>query len=102
MNWNIIDQPIAQEWVRALCLTLMHSLWQGLIAAIAAAAILLCTRKSKPAFRYNLLASVMLAFMAGTIGTFGLILRNAPVALGSISAQSMSWGQQTRFQTMRG
>jgi bla regulator protein BlaR1 len=97
MNWNIFDQPIAQEWVRALCLTLMHSLWQGLIAAIAAAAILLCTRKSKPAFRYNLLASVMLAFMAGTIGTFGLILRNAPVALGSISAQSMSWGQQTAF-----
>ncbi|MDR6806269.1 beta-lactamase regulating signal transducer with metallopeptidase domain [Dyadobacter sp. BE34] len=98
MNWNIIDQPIAHEWVRALCLTLMHSLWQGLVAAIGAGIILLCTRKSKPAFRYNLLALVMLLFVVGTVLTFNLMIRDSGEISGSVVVFSKEWGVPTTFQ----
>lgn len=98
MNWNIIDQPTAHEWVRALCLTLMHSLWQGLIAAIAAGGILLCTRKSKPALRYNMLALVLLLFVSGTILTFTLMTRGMNAASASAVVFSKEWLVRTTFQ----
>lgn len=97
MNWNIIDQPAARQWIEALCLTLMHSLWQGLVAAILAGVILLSTRKSKPAFRYNLLALVMVVFVAGAIGTFVFVLRDASATMASMLTQPMPWAQQKVF-----
>lgn len=96
MNWNIIDQPTAHEWVRALCLTLMHSLWQGLVAAILAGGILLSTRKSKPAFRYNMLALVMLLFVASAVLTFSLMIRNNNAA--TAVAISEGWMMRVTFQ----
>lgn len=77
MNWNIIDQPAAHQWIEALCLTLVHSLWQGLIAAILAGSILVSTRKSKPVLRYNLLALVMLLFVSGAVLTFLLTIEGS-------------------------
>lgn len=74
MNWNIIDQPATHEWIQALCLMLVHSLWQGLLAAILAGGILVSTRKSKPALRYNLLAFVMLLFVSSAVLTFILTI----------------------------
>lgn len=88
MNWNIIDQQVAQEWVRALCLTLMHSLWQGLVAAIVAGGILLCTRRSRPAFRYNMLALALLLFVSGTVLTFNLMMRDISERSASITVFS--------------
>lgn len=96
MNWNIIDQPTAHEWVRALCLTLMHSLWQGLVAAIVAGGILLCTRKSKPSFRYNMLALVMLFFVAGVVLTFNLMMRDTSTAQAVVL--SKDWVMPAAFQ----
>lgn len=98
MNWNIIDQPTAHEWVRALCLTLMHSLWQGLVAAIVAGAILLCTRKSRPAFRYNMLALTMLLFVSGTVLTFNLMIRDIGEVSASAVIFSREWVMQAAFQ----
>lgn len=97
MNWNIIDQSTAHEWVRALCLTLMHSLWQALIAAIVAGGILLCTRKSKPALRYNMLSLVMLLFVVATAATFVFTLKNTSIETASVVAQSMPWGKNSVF-----
>lgn len=74
MNWNWIDQPAAYQWVEALCLTFVHSLWQGLLAAVLAGGILLFSRKSMPAVRYNLLAGVMLLLMGSAVLTFALVL----------------------------
>ncbi len=96
MNWNITDLPIAQEWARALCLTLVHSLWQGLLAAIVTGGILLCTRTSKPEFRYNLLASVLMLFVIGAGLTFSLMLRD--VSQGSGGALSGEWMISAAFQ----
>src|SRR5215210_3801225 len=45
--------------LQALCRTFIHSLWQGVIAAILAGFILLFTRKSSALLRYNLLGLVL-------------------------------------------
>jgi hypothetical protein len=42
------------ETTHALFYMLVHSLWQGLLLALAAAVVLVLTKKSKPALRYNL------------------------------------------------
>ena len=55
---------------RALCLMLVHSLWQGFLAAVIAGIIILCTRKSTAALRYNLLMLDLLVFLTLTGFTF--------------------------------
>ncbi|HVW95392.1 MAG TPA: M56 family metallopeptidase [Mucilaginibacter sp.] len=56
--------------VRALGTTLMHSLWQGALLAFAGGLIIVFTRKSTAALRYNLLTGAMMLFTLGVIGTF--------------------------------
>ena len=46
---------ISDKMMQALCWTLLHSLWQGLLLAIIAALIIMITRRSSPALRYNLI-----------------------------------------------
>jgi len=54
---------ISHDITRALCLMLVHSLWQGFLAAVIAGIIILCTRKSRVALRYNLLMLDLLLFL---------------------------------------
>jgi beta-lactamase regulating signal transducer with metallopeptidase domain len=56
--------------VRAICWTLIHSLWQGLILAALAGLLVLFTRKSVAAFRYNMLATLFFVFMGVVTFTF--------------------------------
>ena len=65
--------------VKALCDTLIHSLWQGLVLAAITGLIIVFTRKSTPAKRYNLLITALLLFAAATISTFIIALNYAPV-----------------------
>ncbi len=98
MKWNIIDQPAAHQWIEALCLTLVHSLWQGLIAAILAGGILVSTRKSKPVLRYNLLALVMLLFVSGAILTFLLTIGGSGSASAAMIVFTGEWAAPTVLQ----
>ena len=66
--------------MRALCDTLIHSLWQGLILAAVTGCIVIFTRKSSPARRYNFLIAALVLFTAATVVTFVLNLRQ-PSAL---------------------
>lgn len=61
---------ISGDTVSALCWTLLHSLWQGLLAAVVAGTIILCTRRAAASLRYNLLGGVVLFFLAGVVFTF--------------------------------
>jgi bla regulator protein BlaR1 len=54
----------------ALCNTLMHSLWQGILLTAIAGLIIICTRKTSSALRYNLLISALIVFAAGVSVTF--------------------------------
>lgn len=56
--------------IQALCLTLVHSLWQGFLASVAAGIIILSTRKSKATVRYNLLTADLILFLLVAACTF--------------------------------
>jgi len=55
--------------LRAICWTLLHSLWQGLIFAIVAGIVLVLTKKASSSLRYNLLCGMIL-FLAVSGCTF--------------------------------
>ena len=50
--------------LRAVCWTLLHSLWQGLILAMVAGIIMVLSKKASSALRYNLLCTLMILFLA--------------------------------------
>jgi bla regulator protein blaR1 len=56
--------------IKALFNTLLHSLWQGILLAIVTGLIIICTKKAKAAFRYNLLIAALVLFAAGAVFTF--------------------------------
>lgn len=59
-----INHWFLNEFVPALCRTFLHSLWQGLLAALLGAVIFLCTKRSGAVVRYN---SLLLLF-------FGMVI----------------------------
>ena len=58
------------QLIKALGNTLIHSLWQGVLLAIAGGLIIVFTKKLSAALRYNLLICATLLFACGTIITF--------------------------------
>lgn len=56
--------------VKALCNTLMHSLWQGILLAVITGAIIIFTKKASAAYRYNLLIGALTLFALGVTATF--------------------------------
>jgi bla regulator protein blaR1 len=54
----------------AVAWTLFHSLWQGLIAALLAALVMIATRRSPASRRYNLLTGLMLLLSLTLATTF--------------------------------
>ncbi|WP_413669443.1 M56 family metallopeptidase [Mucilaginibacter sp. Mucisp86] len=56
--------------VKALCSTLIQSLWQGVLLAALAGIIIVCTRRSSPANRYNLLIAGLAIFACTVAFTF--------------------------------
>jgi len=62
--------PLADNLIKAACWTLLHSLWQGLLLAAIAGAIVMSTRKTAAAYRYNLLVALFGTFILVSIGTF--------------------------------
>ncbi|HEV3324169.1 MAG TPA: M56 family metallopeptidase [Puia sp.] len=66
---------IPDNIIRAVCWTLLHSLWQGLILAVVAGAVMVFTRKAKSTTRYNLLGILVLAFLVVSGYTFSHELR---------------------------
>jgi bla regulator protein BlaR1 len=63
-------QWIPGSVVKAFSWTLIHSLWQGLAAAVVAGLIVACTRKSAASLRYNLFALTLLVFIIISAVTF--------------------------------
>lgn len=54
----------------AFCWMLVHSLWQGLLFTIITGVVMLLTRKSSAALRYNIMCALLFAFVAVCGGTF--------------------------------
>ena len=65
------------EIMKALCWTLIHSLWQGLLLAIIGGAIILFTKRSGSVIRYNSLSVLFFLFVASACITFARQMRMA-------------------------
>lgn len=59
-----------ENLISALSWTLVHSLWQGLLLAAAAAIVLGVAARSTAALRYNLLCALLCGFVFATVSTF--------------------------------
>jgi bla regulator protein blaR1 len=63
--------------MQAICWTLLHSVWEGLILAILAGIAILFTGKSSAAVRYNLLSLLFIMFLVCIGITFEMQLQHA-------------------------
>ncbi len=66
---------LSDHIIKALCNTLLHSLWQGILLAIVAGAIIIFTKKGSAAYRYNLLVCALALFAGSVLFTFMWQLR---------------------------
>jgi beta-lactamase regulating signal transducer with metallopeptidase domain len=70
MRISFINEWLTSDFTRAFAWTLIHSLWQGLVAALVAALIILFTKKSTAGLRYYLFSAVFLLFLLTSFFTF--------------------------------
>lgn len=90
MAFLSIISPATDRLISALCNTLLHSLWQGLILAAVTGLIVLFTRKSTAAMRYNLLISALALFAVGVGTTFWLQFGEAKPAVTDVVTTGIS------------
>lgn len=60
---NLLTSETTHALIRQIGVALGHSLWIGVVAALLAAAVVMCTRRSRPEIRYNLLTGLLLLFI---------------------------------------
>ena len=70
MHFSLMDILLSDGTARAVCWTLVHSLWEGLLVALLAGLIILATHRRSAALRYNLLAADLLLFVLIAGATF--------------------------------
>ena len=91
---NTLEQLVSPALLRALGWTLLHSLWQGALAAAVLAVALLVLRRHAAAVRYRAAAGTLAALVLLAAGTFGYYygVREAPaapvLAVGASAGQS--------------
>ncbi|WP_298739781.1 M56 family metallopeptidase [uncultured Chitinophaga sp.] len=68
-------QLLSNDIIRAIGWTLIHSLWQGLVLALVAGILILFTRKSRPALRYNIFTLLFFLLTGSALLTFFYELR---------------------------
>jgi beta-lactamase regulating signal transducer with metallopeptidase domain len=76
MQFSLFPNDLA----RAICWTLIHSLWQGMLLAIVTGMVMLLTRRSLPQKRYLILVSLFLLFVITAAITFIRELNSVPPA----------------------
>ncbi len=63
MNTSFWAPYISDGTIKAICWTLIHSLWIGMIIALLAGIIISLTRKSAATLRYRLLCAILVLFV---------------------------------------
>jgi bla regulator protein BlaR1 len=63
--------------IQAICWGLIHSLWQGMLLAIAAGGVIFCTKRSTAAVRYGWICGLFFLFLAAVGLTFFYELNRA-------------------------
>ncbi|MDP9076515.1 MAG: M56 family metallopeptidase [Bacteroidota bacterium] len=70
MTLSTTGSLLTDQLIKALGNTLMHSLWQGILLAVAGGLIVVLTKRLSAALRYNLLLGAMVLFTCGVVVTF--------------------------------
>ncbi|MCR8560916.1 M56 family metallopeptidase [Mucilaginibacter sp. BJC16-A38] len=70
MTLSTTGSLLTDQLIKALGNTLMHSLWQGILLAVAGGLIIVFTKRLSAALRYNLLLGAMVLFTCGVAVTF--------------------------------
>jgi beta-lactamase regulating signal transducer with metallopeptidase domain len=63
MKTLLFNQWFTDREIKAICWTLIHSLWLGLVIAALAGIIIACTRRATPLLRYRLLCGLLVVFV---------------------------------------
>jgi len=63
MRTFFVQEILGTPLLRAISWTLIHSLWQGFLFAIVAGIIVMATKRSSAALRYNLLTTLFFLFL---------------------------------------
>ena len=77
METSFLTQWLSDHEIKAICWTLIHSLWIGLIIAALAGLVITFTRKSAADVRYRLLCGVLVLFILSVSITFYVESRSA-------------------------
>jgi len=78
METSLLNQWFSGHQVNAICWTLIHSLWIGLIIALLCGIVIGTTRKSAAALRYRLLCGLLILFVCAIGVTYYLEASRAP------------------------
>jgi bla regulator protein blaR1 len=70
MNTLFVNHFLSDAVVKALCWTLIHSLWQGLLFSLLAAVIITLSKRSSAALRYNLFSGLFALLAITSVITF--------------------------------
>jgi bla regulator protein BlaR1 len=89
MHTPIMTLLFDERIIRALSLTLVHSLWQGLLLAIVTGLLILLTRRSGPAVRYGLFSAALVLFCLGSVTTFILQWDRGVTAVAAVTPSAL-------------
>lgn len=80
----------ADNLLRSLSWTFVHSLWIGLLLTVAGALIMLGTKRSSPSLRYGLLCLSFFVFLTAVIAVFVMTWNDYGMKAGSNSADDIA------------
>jgi bla regulator protein BlaR1 len=98
MKATFLNQYISDHTIRAICWTLIHSLWIGVIAAALAGLVIAATKKATANLRYRLLCGILMLFVLVTGLTFFIELAK-PVNTATVITLSSNVAGQTIITT---
>jgi beta-lactamase regulating signal transducer with metallopeptidase domain len=98
MKATFLNQYISDHTIRAICWTLIHSLWIGVIAAGLAGLVIVATKKATANLRYRLLCGILMLFVLVTGLTFFIELAK-PVNTATVITLSSNVAGQTIITT---
>lgn len=94
MNTAFWTNYIPDSTIKAICWTLIHSLWIGMAIALLAGLVITLTRRSAADLRYRLLCSVLVLFVLAVGVTFYIEWDSSrPVVVSGNKVHSASQGQ---------
>jgi bla regulator protein blaR1 len=83
---NMLKEMLPEPMIKALGWTLVHSLWQGVVAALILALLMLLLHRSSSTIRYFVALATLLTTFCTAVATFLVIYRDTPAQVSWVPA----------------